>query len=49
MIVMNSVEKCCGKIGVTFDPNEKDRVYHIGNPVFDAGTKQKVRSMKFKS
>ena len=48
MIVMNNVEKCCGKIDVTFDPNEKYRVCHIGNPVFDSGTKQKVRSMKFK-
>ena len=50
MNVMNIVEKCCYEIGVTFcEPNEKHRVYHVVNPLFDCDTKQKVRSKKLKS
>ena len=48
MNIMNKVEKCCDEIDVAFDPNQKDRMYHIGKPVFDSVTKHKVRSIKFK-
>ena len=39
--VINKVGRCCDEIGVKFDMNEIDRVHYIGNPVFDAGSKQK--------
>ena len=49
--VINKVDRCCDEIGVKFDTNEIDRVHFNGEPVFDADSKQNVRSIigKFKS
>ena len=41
--VMNKIEKCYDEIFGKFDPKEKDRLFQIGKPVFDADSKQKTR------
>ena len=46
---MNKVERCCDEICVKSDLNKIDRVHYIGKLVFDNDSKQKVRSIKFKS
>ena len=49
--IINKVDRCCDEIGVKFDTNEIDRVHFNGEHVFDADSKEKVRSIigKFKS